>query len=279
MKKHNTNFLNYFSFLIKVLFFISISLAAISEENQIGLVSEINGDAIAINDNLDERDLSIFDPIFLNEEIFVTQNSSLVLQFNDNTSIIMKELTSLNVSEFENSKLNPQFRLKVSKGKIIVESGSMAKNKNGKMEVEIQTTSLGLRGTRLNLKIKDNEEFDMSLGKDNFGEIGQIKIISNGLPDIYSQETIFSIDQVYKVSSYKVDRREKSTEELDEVKLSNETFVNNSKINEDKIENQLISKLTNGKISDLNNDGKIDTLDVEELKNLILKKKKMKYNL
>ena len=274
MKKHNINFLNYFSFLIKVLFFISISLTAISEENQIGLVSEINGDAIAINDNLDERDLSIFDPIFLNEEIFVTQNSSLVLQFNDNTSIIMKELTSLNVSEFENSKLNPQFRLKVSKGKIIVESGSIAKNKNGKMEVKIQTTSLELRGTRLDLKIKDNGEFDMSLGKDNFGEIGQIKIISNGLPDIYSQETIFSIDQVYKVSGYKVDRREKSTEELDKEKLSNETFVNNSKINEDKIEKQLILKLINGKISDLNNDGKIDTLDVEELKNLILKKKK-----
>ena len=135
MKKHNTNFLNYFSFLIKVLFFISISLVAISEENQIGLVSEINGDAIAINDNLDERDLSIFDPIFLNEEIFATQNSSLVLQFNDNTSIIMKELTSLNVSEFENSKLNQQFRLKILKGNVIIESGLIAKNKNGEMEV------------------------------------------------------------------------------------------------------------------------------------------------
>ena len=109
MKKHNTNFLNYFSFLIKVLFLISISLPAISEENQIGLVSEINGDVIAINDNLDERDLGIYDPIFSNEEIFSTQNSSLVLQFNDSTSIIMKERTSLNVSEFENSKLNPQF--------------------------------------------------------------------------------------------------------------------------------------------------------------------------
>ena len=79
MKKHNTNFLNYFSFLIKVLFLISISLPAISEENQIGLVSEINGDVIAINDNLDERDLGIYDPIFSNEEIFSTQNSSLVL--------------------------------------------------------------------------------------------------------------------------------------------------------------------------------------------------------
>ena len=54
MKKHIFNYINYFSFLIKVLFFISISLPSISEENQIGLVSEINGDAIVINNNLRE---------------------------------------------------------------------------------------------------------------------------------------------------------------------------------------------------------------------------------
>ncbi len=36
----------------------------------------------------------------------------------------MKELTSLNVSEFQNSKLDPKFKSKVSKGKIVVETGS-----------------------------------------------------------------------------------------------------------------------------------------------------------
>jgi hypothetical protein len=199
MKKQNNKSLNYFSFLIKALIITLITSPLIAEENQIGFVSEINGIAVVINEDLEERDLNLFDPVFSNEEIFVTENSSLTLQFNDDTSMIMKELTSLVVSEFDNSKLKPKFKSKVSKGKIIIESGSIAKNKNGEMEVMIQTTSLGLRGTRLNLKIKDNDEFDMLLGKDNFGEIGQIKIISNDLPDIYSQQTIFSIDQLYKV--------------------------------------------------------------------------------
>ena len=269
MKKHNTNFLNYFSFLIKVLFFISISLTAISEENQIGLVSEINGDAIAINDNLDERDLSIFDPIFLNEEIFVTQNSSLVLQFNDNTSIIMKELTSLNVSEFENSKLNPQFRLKILKGNVIIESGSIAKNKNGEMEVLVKTSTLGLRGTRVNTDLNKKDELNISLGEDNFGNTGIIEITDNG-----KKEKITSQDQVYAILKDKISSREKSTVEKNVEKLANETFVNSSTINEDKIEMQLISKLANGKIDDLNNDGLINISDVEELKNQILNKKK-----
>ena len=271
MKKHNTNFLNYFSFLIKVLFFISISLAAISEENQIGLVSEINGDAIAINDNLDERDLSIFDPIFSNEEIFATQNSSLVLQFNDNTSIIMKELTSLNVSEFENSKLNPQFRLKILKGNVIIESGSIAKNKNGEMEVLVKTSTLGLRGTRVNADLNKKDELNISLGEDNFGNTGIIEITNNG-----KKEKITSQDQIYEISKDKINSREKSTEEQNNEKLANEIFVNSSTIDEDKIEIQLISKLVNGKIDDLNNDGLIDISDVEELKNQILNNKKQK---
>jgi len=269
MKKHNTNFLNYFSFLIKVLFFISISLAAISEENQIGLVSEINGDAIAINDNLDERDLSIFDPIFLNEEIFVTQNSSVVLQFNDNTSIIMKELTSLNVSEFENSKLNPQFRLKILKGNVIIESGSIAKNKNGEMEVSVKTSTLGLRGTRVNADLNEKNGLNISLGEDNFGNTGLIEFISGS-----QKEKITSQDQMYEISKDKISSREKTTVEKYVEKLANETFVNSSTINEDKIEMQLISKLANGKIDDLNNDGLINISDVEELKNKILNKKK-----
>ena len=238
MKKHIFNYLNYFSFLIKVLFFISISLPSISEENQIGLVSEINGDAIAINNNLDERELSIFDPIFSNEEIFATQNSSLVLQFNDNTSIIMKELTSLNVSEFENSKLNPQFKLKILKGNVIIESGLIAKNKNGEMEVLIKTSSLGLKGTRVNADLNKKDELNVSLGEDNFGNTGIIEITNNG-----KKEKITSKDQMYEISKDKISSREKSTLEKNREKLTNEIFVNSSVINEDKIEMQLILKL------------------------------------
>ena len=271
MKNHNTKFLNYFNFLFKVLILIIVTFSLKADENNIGIVSEIKGEAIAINDDLEERDLNVFDHIFSNEEIFTTENSSITLQFNDDTTIIMKELTSLVVSDFENSKLDPKFKSKVSKGKIVVETGSIAKNKTGEMEVIVNTSSLGLRGTRVNAALGPTGKLNVSLGEDNFGNVGLIELVSNN-----QSQSIFSTDQVIEIVDDQISKREKSTEEQNEEKLSNETFVNNSKINEEEIEIQLISKLASGKIDDANNDGKIDADDVEVLKNQILDQKKKK---
>jgi hypothetical protein len=183
----------------------------------------------------------------------------------------MKELTSLVVSEFLNSKLDPKFKSKVSKGEIVVETGSIAKNKTGEMEVIVNISSLGLRGTRVNAALDPSGKLDVSLGEDNFGNVGLIELVSNN-----QSQSIFSTDQVIEISDDQISQREKTTEEQNEEKESNETFVNNSKINEEEIEIQLISKLISGKINDVNNDGKVDTDDIEELKNQILDKKEQK---
>ena len=103
MKDSQSNFiLKYFNLLIKILLFSLLSSYTLANDEKIGTVTEINGTIVAINDELDERDLLIHDPFFLNEEIFVTEGSSATIQFNDSTTVIMKELTSINVSEFEN---------------------------------------------------------------------------------------------------------------------------------------------------------------------------------
>ena len=107
--------LRYFDLLIKILLLSLLSSFSLANENKIGSVTEINGTIIAITDKLNERDLLIHDPIFINEEIFVTEGSSATIQFEDNTAIIMKELTSLNVSEFENSGAKKTLRTKVAK--------------------------------------------------------------------------------------------------------------------------------------------------------------------
>jgi len=271
MKNHNSIFLNYFSFFIKVLILFIVTFPLKADENNIGIVSEIKGEAVAINDDLEERDLNVFDLIFSNEEIFTTENSSITLQFNDDTTIIMKELTSLVVSEFQNSKMDPKFKSKVSKGKIVVETGSIAKNKTGEMKVIVNTSSLGLRGTRANAALDPSGKLDVSLGEDNFGNVGLIELVSNN-----QSQNIFSTDQVIEISDDQISQRKKSIEEQNEEKISNEIFVNNSKINEEEIEIKLISKLTSGEINDVNNDGKVDTDDVEALKNQILDKKKQK---
>ena len=51
----------------------------------------------------------MFDEIFLNDEILIGEVSSATIQFDDNTTIVMKELTSLNVSEFEKSGAKQNF--------------------------------------------------------------------------------------------------------------------------------------------------------------------------
>ena len=106
----NSLTLGYFSLLIKTILFLSITSLSLADENKIGSVTELNGTIVAITDELDERDLLVHDPIFLNEEIFVSEGSSATIQFNDSTAIIMRELTSININEFENSKKNPKFK-------------------------------------------------------------------------------------------------------------------------------------------------------------------------
>ena len=142
---HRSNTIKYCVFLIKTIF-ISFFLynLAYSEGTKIGSITELTGEVIAITEEGDERVLDVFDEIFLKDEVLIGESSSATLQFNDNTTIVMKELTSLNVSEFENSPARKTFQAKVGKGKIIIESGAIAKNSSGEMLVDLSNMSLGL---------------------------------------------------------------------------------------------------------------------------------------
>ena len=152
---HNILYLNYNKLFIKIIFILisTISSIAFAQDNKIASVIEISGEAIALTEDGDERELEIFDNLFIEDEIFIGDASSATIQFNDNTTIILKELTSLNVKEFEDSEARSVFKMKLGKGEIIIESGSIAKNKNGEMLVDLSNMSLGVRGTRFNAGI------------------------------------------------------------------------------------------------------------------------------
>ena len=68
----NSLTLSYFYLLIKTILILSITSLSFADENRIGSITELNGTIVAITDELDERDLLVHDPIFLNEEIFVS---------------------------------------------------------------------------------------------------------------------------------------------------------------------------------------------------------------
>ena len=268
----NPFILRYFSWLIKILLFVLISSFALANENKIGSITEVNGTIIAITDELEERDLLIHDPIFLNEEIFVTEGSSATIQFNDSTAIIMNELTSINVSEFENSKKNPKLKAELLKGKIVIESGSIAKKEDGEMIVGVTTSSLGLRGTRIDVDLKSNGKSNISLATDSFGNVGAIEVTSEG-----QTSNITSIEQVLEISeNNETISRDKTDDEKEEAKTVGETLIKSSKIDEEEITKQLQKKLEEGNLQDANNDGVVDENDVQATKEQITEEKKQK---
>ena len=270
---HRFNTIKYCIFLIKTIF-ISFFLnnLAYSEGTKIGSITELNGEVIAITEEGDERVLDVFDEIFLKDEVLIGESSSATLQFNDNTTIVMKELTSLNVSEFENSPARKTFQAKVGKGKIIIESGAIAKNSSGEMLVDLSNMSLGIRGTRFNANIKPNGNSEVALAEDSFGTVGQIEISSEG-----QTTSLTSTDQVIEVTeTNEIAQREQSEDEKQELKSVNETLVKVSKIDENELTQQLQEKLAKGKLQDANNDGIVDETDIEAVKEIIKEEKKQK---
>ena len=270
---HRFNTIKYCIFLIKTIF-ISFFLnnLAYSEGTKIGSITELTGEVIAITEEGDERVLDVFDEIFLKDEVLIGESSSATLQFNDNTTIVMKELTSLNVSEFENSPARKTFQAKVGKGKIIIESGAIAKNSSGEMLVDLSNMSLGIRGTRFNANIKPNGNSEVALAEDSFGTVGQIEISSEG-----QTTSLTSTDQVIEVTeTNEIAQREQSEDEKQELKSVNETLVKVSKIDENELTQQLQEKLAKGKLQDANNDGIVDETDIEAVKEIIKEEKKQK---
>ena len=269
---HNKFTLKCFITFIKIILFLSLTSLSFANEKKVGSITEISGTIITITDDLAERDLLIHDPIFINEEIFVTQGSSATIQFNDSTAIIMKELTSLKVSVFENSKLNPKIKAKLLKGQITIESGSIAKNKSGEMVIDVATSTLGLTGTRIDVNLKPDGKSDISLAEDSFGNVGEIKVSSEG-----QSTNITSVDQVLTVSeNNEIVEREKTDEEKNNAKTVSEALIQSSKIDEDEIIQQLEKKLADGNLEDANNDGIINEDDVEATKEIITEEKKLK---
>ena len=184
----------------------------------------------------------------------------------------MKELTSLNVSEFEKSGAKQKFQAKVGKGKIIIETGAIAKNANGEMLIDLSNMSLGIRGTRFNASIKPNGNSEVALAEDSFGSVGQIEISSEG-----QSTSLTSTDQVIEVTETReISQREQSDEEKQEFKSVNETLVKVSKIDENELTQQLEEKLAKGNLQDANNDGVVDASDVEAAKEIIKEEKNKK---
>ena len=123
------------------LFFLILINKTYAEE-KIGYIVSIKNDVYAINIDGEKRLLDLYDEILLQDEILTDGISSTTVQYNDNSTVIIKKSSSFKVIELNIKGLKDIFLGKVDKGSVIIESGKIAKNDNGSMIVELHQMKL-----------------------------------------------------------------------------------------------------------------------------------------
>ena len=256
---------------------ISIFLLFFSQQlfanEKIGTVNKIEGNLKAINESGEERELSVYDELYLLDEIVVS-NGGATIQFDDNSTIILKNNTSFKVTEFNISGAKDIFVGETIKGSVIVESGKIAKSDSGFMQIKLPKMDLEVKGTRFNIENKPDGTSDVGLSKDSFGNVGTINIAAEG-----AIKTLYTPDQVVSISEGQgFTERPQSDEEKQSMETVSQDLVEVSKIDENEIQKQLEKKLLEGKLEDADGDGKIDLNDIAAIKQAIKEEKQEQIN-
>ncbi|MDC0454662.1 putative Ig domain-containing protein [Candidatus Pelagibacter sp.] len=254
-----------YSLLILIFLFSFFLLKIAHSTEKIGTIVKLKNEVHAIDDNGEKRLLDLYDEVFLQDEILTNELSTVTIQYNDNSTVILKESTSFKVTEFDIVSLKDIFLGKVKIGSVIIESGKIAKKTDGSMIIQLPTMSLDVKGTRFNIKNYPDGNSEVSLAEDSFGNIGTINISSND--DV---KTLFDTEQVISVNTDTgISERPKTDDEKQElVEVSND-LIEASSIDENEIQKNLEEKLLNGNLLDANGDGIIDETDVDVLKESI----------
>ena len=259
------------SLLISI-FFILFTQQLFANE-KIGTVNKIEGNLKAIDESGEERELSVYDELYLLDEI-VSSNGGATIQFDDNSTIILKNNTSFKVTEFNISGAKDIFVGETIKGSVIIESGKIAKSDSGFMQIKLPKMDLEVKGTRFNIENKPDGTSDVGLSKDSFGNVGTINIASEG-----AVKTLYTPDQVVSISEGQgFTERPQSDEEKQSMETVSQDLVEASKIDENEIQKQLEKKLLEGKLEDADGDGKIDLNDIAAIKQSIKEEKQEQIN-
>jgi len=256
--------IKFFCFLFIILLNILNPTLLIAQE-KIATVVKVQSNVHAVNSEGEKRLLKLYDSIFLNEEIVTDERSSIVIQYLDNSTIILKKKSSIKVTDFILGKAKNLFLGVIDKGSAIIESGKIAKDSNSKMVIKLPSMSLGIRGTRFNIGQKEDGSYDVGLSEDSFGNVGTINVSSAG-----TVKTLFDPKQVISVNSDQIVERLQTDIEKDDLDEVTQDFIDVKIINEEDIQKTLESQLISGDIIDINNDGQIDLLDVKVIKESIV---------
>jgi len=274
MNNINISFKKIYSLLILTFLFCLILINTTHSEEKIGSIVSLKNEVYAVNVDGEKRLLDLYDEILLQDEILTNELSTATVQYNDNSTVTIKKLSSFKVTDFNITGLKDIFLGEVQKGSVIIESGKIAKKDNGSMIIELPTMNLEVKGTRFNIENKPDGTSEVSLAEDSFGNVGTINISSEG-----EVKTLYDTEQVVSVNiETGISERPKTEDEKKELTDFSNDLIEASAIDENLIQEKLEEKLLNGSLSDANNDGIIDLFDIDIIKENITFEKQENIN-
>ena len=272
MNNINTPLKKIYSLLILIFLFFLILINKTYSEEKIGSIVSLKEEVFAINAEGKKRLLDLYDEILLQDEIVTNELSTATVQYNDNSTIIIKKSSSFKVTDFNITGLKNIFLAEVKKGSVIIESGKIAKKNDGSMTIELPKMTLGIKGTRFNIENNPDGTSAVSLAEDSFGNVGTINISSAG-----KVKTLFDTEQVVSTNTETgFSERVKTDDEKKELVDVSNDLIEASSIDENVIQKNLEQKLLNGSLLDANGDGVIDASDIDVIKEGIKIEKQQK---
>ena len=246
---------------INLLLTLSILLFATNiyaEEKFVGFIESLKGEVFK---SADEKKIKLneFDQVFVGNEITLSSNANVSISFLDNSILTLNNEGSFIIKEFDNLSQNPKFTLLIDKGNFTFESGTIAKNKNGNMKINLSEMEIGLNGTLVS-GFNSGEEKQISLVKDSLGKVGTLSVtVGDQTTTITNPSTGISLS-----GNNAIQQTTLSEEETSQIKdFIKEVTVDAQTETEEDINRAVAKQLAAGTIPDANGDGITDANDMD----------------
>ena len=265
---------NIFILVIFIYFFL-INLTFLSSKillsQEIGAIEDLQG-ILEYKDNQGEIiNLDIYDPILLNQKYSLNPGVILSISLNDGTYITFENKSDFIFTDFiEAEESNPYYIFKITNGDFSIETGDIPKQRKNASKILTNVGSLVLNGTAVAASLSANKN-DIYLLTDNYGNQGELLLETN-TGEVVSVEP----DAGITVNESSVTQVAAPEEIKNKVSILAETISSAAVMDEEKVNAMIEKKIQQGKISDLNGDGIIDSNDGELAKQKILNDKQIK---
>lgn len=267
------NFTNPLKCIKILIIILSLFYTKTINSKTIGFIENISGDVFQINKN-EKIVLDILDEVLIGEFIEIGSASSLTINLNDGTIIVLSEKTKLIINSYENDIFKePGFEIEIVKGSFIIETGEIPKLGKNIAVIKTPKGKLFLNGTAVSANFNSSNA-EIFLLTDSLGNQGGLDLLNeNGDTIAFKPDEGIIISEDNSITSSELNENTAS-----QIKTIKEAIIESAIPNEEKINKAIENKVSKGKIIDLDGDGKIDESDINLLKNQIILSKETKLN-